>query len=89
MSLGEVIGFCELGINQCLVVEVNTRSREERNQDHGQQGCGREPGAKCPDGIEDTNKLLNKGKKRQSDRSPPPRALASICHNSNFSVPAA
>lgn len=57
MSLDEVIGLGDMGINQCLVVNVDTWGSEERNKDNRQQCRGREPGTKSPDGVKDTNEL--------------------------------
>lgn len=57
MLLEKVVGLGHLGINQSLVVEIETRGGKERDQDQGQQSRSREPRAKGPDSIKDTNKL--------------------------------
>lgn len=58
MSLNEVVCLCDLGVDEDLVVEVEAGGGKERDDDHGEEGCGREPGSKSPDSVKDSDELI-------------------------------
>ena len=65
VSLDNLVRLGHLRINKDLVINIDAGYGKERDQDHGYQARCREPAAKSPDHVEDTNILE---KVRRSDR---------------------